>query len=415
MNVFLKNISVLLTPLGKAAQKGEAMKHLHEEKNVDILVQDGYFERIGNSLEAALPEETLQGTKIIDCSGLFATPGLIDPHTHIPFFGTRQEEYYMRLKGADYLQILQAGGGILNTTRAVRQASLEQLVECNEPFCNELFEKGVTVFEGKSGYGLETSTEIKQLAALEQLEKWAPQKIVKTFLGPHAIPAGFDEGSYMDVVIEQMLPHVQAQFPELPMVDVFCEEGVFSVAQSRRFLEKAAEMGFPLRLHADEIAYLGGSELAAELGALSADHLIAIEPAGIMALAKSNTVATLLPGTSFFLQKPFAPARQLIDTGAAVALASDFNPGSCTLLDPGWIAHLAAAKLHMEWQEILTAQTLNAAAALGIAHAWGSVEVGKESSLVLWDIDDWSLVPYFPGHKLARWVLSPKRLQKITI
>jgi len=220
-----------------------------------------------------------------------------------------------------------------------------------------------------------------------------------TFLGAHAIPKEYlNADEYLDAVILEMLPEVLARFPQRMCVDIFCEEGVFNLTQSRRFLERAKELGFDLKIHAEEIVFLGGSILGCELGALSVEHLIQVSEAGIQTLSKSQTVAVLLPGTSFFLKKPFAPARKLIDKGAAVALATDFNPGSCPILAPSLIANLAANHFQMTSAEILTAMTLNASAALGISQSYGTVEEGKKAHLILWDLPDYAAFPYLPGH-----------------
>jgi len=353
---------------------------------------------------------------VIVADYLVATPGFIDPHTHIPFYGYRHDEFFMRQAGMDYMEIMKKGGGIVNTTKAVRKASLHDLIEFNLRFAQEMFRKGVVAFEGKSGYGLDTASEIKQLKALEKIEEQGYQKVVKTFLGPHALaPEYEDYESYLNMIIEQMLPEVRKSFEDELYADIFTEEGVFTAEQSRRYFEKALSLGFKIRLHADEIQDIGGSSLAAEMGANSADHLICIKEDSINKLSNSKTVATLLPGTSFFLGKNFAPARKLIDKGAAVALASDFNPGSCTINDPTVIAHLASSKLKMTPEEILTAMTLNAASAIGLEKDWGTLEGGKFAGIVLWEIPDYRFIPYFPSHSMIHTVISPKKALRVNV
>ncbi len=389
-------------------KKGKDMSQITVMKDVDVYIENGRFKEIGHGIKPDIQGENGENIEEIDCSDLVATPGIIDPHTHIPFAGERHREFYLRQKGKSYIEILKEGGGIINTTKAVRAASEDQLIRQNLEYAMEMFSKGVVVFEGKSGYGLDIESEIKQIRVLCEMEKLLPQKIVKTFLGPHALAPEFDTyDSYMEFIVENMLPLVYEEFGGDIFADIFCEKGVFDIRQSEKYLEKAFELGFKIKMHADEIEYTGGSVLAASHGAKSADHLIAIETEGINALAESDTVAVMLPGTSFFLGKPFAPARRLIDSGAAVAVASDFNPGSCTFNDPHFIAHLASSQLKMSPEEILTAQTLNAAAALDISDEWGSIEVGKKCGLVLWNISDYRFVPYFPGHSIVHTVISP--------
>ncbi len=404
MKTILRNISQLATPQGHGARKGPEMATLSVMEHVDIYISEGRFVRIGPSLDISIkPEDT-----VIDASGWVATPAFIDPHTHIPFFGFREKEFFLRQRGAGYLEILQAGGGILETTRQVRAASIGDLVRFNLPFVSALQRKGVLVLEGKSGYGLDRQNEWKQLDTLSAIEKTSGIKIYKTFLGPHAVPPEFTSAdAYIDWLCTVALPELAEKKGIVDFLDVFCEKGVFNYAQSKKYLDKGIALGFKTRLHADEMSFEGGSLLGVKVGAFSVDHLIAIEPSGIRALADSETVATLLPGTSFFLNKPFAPARNLIDAGVSVALASDFNPGSCTLYDPTVIAFLAASKLKMTPSEILTAQTLNAAASLGIAEKWGSVETGKNAGLLLWDVPDYAAIPYLPGHERLKLVISP--------
>jgi len=410
MKTFIRNIRQLASPEGVSVRKGADMSKISIREHIDICIVEGRFSNIGPSPDISpKPEDT-----VIDASGWVATPAFIDPHTHIPFFGFREKEFFLRQQGVGYLEILQAGGGILETTRQVRKASTGDLVRFNLPFVRALQKKGVLVLEGKSGYGLDQQNEWKQLEALSVIEKASGMKILKTFLGPHAVSPEFpDADAYIDWLCAVALPELAKKNETVDFLDVFCEKGAFNYTQSEKYLRKGIALGFKTRLHADEMSFEGGSLLGVAVGAFSVDHLIAIEPAGIRALAESETVATLLPGTSLFLNKPFAPARILIDTGVAVALASDFNPGSCTLFDPTIIAFLAASKLKMTPPEILTAQTLNAAASLGIADSWGSVETGKNAGLLLWDVPDYTAIPYLPGHERLRFVIGPGGIQRL--
>ncbi len=410
MKTIIRNVRQLASPQGVSVRKGADMSKIRIRESIDIWISEGRFSNIGSSPDVSInPEDT-----VIDASGWVATPAFIDPHTHIPFFGFREKEFFLRQQGAGYLEILQAGGGILETMKQVRAATTGELVQFNLRFVRALQKKGVLVLEGKSGYGLDRQNEWKQLEALSVIEKTSGIKILKTFLGPHAVPPEFPNAdAYIDWLCAVALPELAEKKERVDFLDVFCEKGVFSYAQSEKYLRKGIALGFKTRLHADEMSFEGGSLLGVAVGSLSVDHLIAIEPAGILALAESETVATLLPGTSLFLNKPFAPARSLIDAGVAVALASDFNPGSCTFYDPTIIAFLAASKLKMTPPEILTAQTLNAAASLGIADSWGSVETGKNAGLLLWDVPDYTAIPYLPGHERLRLVIGPGGIQRL--
>ena len=410
MDLLIKNIKQLASPMGSKPKKGKDMGKLSIKEHCDILVRNSVIEEIGYNLELPLDFEG----HVIVADDLIATPGFIDPHTHIPFYGYRHDEFFMRQAGMDYMEIMKKGGGIVNTTKAVRKSSLHDLIEFNLKFAREMFTKGVVAFEGKSGYGLDTESEIKQLKALEKIEEQGYQKVVKTFLGPHALaPEYEDYESYLNMILDQMLPEVKKHFPDELFADIFTEDGVFNAEQSKRYLEKAQKLGFKIRMHADEIKDIGGSTLAAELNANSADHLICIRDDSISKLSTSQTIATLLPGTSFFLGKQFAPARKLIDEGVAVALASDFNPGSCTINDPTVIAHLASSKLKMTPEEILTAMTLNAAAAVSLEKDWGTLEAGKYAGIILWEIPDYRFIPYFPSHQMIHTVISPKKALRV--
>jgi imidazolonepropionase len=404
MKILLRHIKQLATPMGIMQMRGKCMQNIAVESDVDIVIEDGRFSKIGHRLSVDVSTEDT----VIDASGYVATPSFVDPHTHIPFYGFRHKEFFLRQKGAGYLEILQAGGGILETTRQVRNAPIDAIVDFNLSFVQSLKEKGVLVMEGKSGYGLDLNSEYKQLEALEMLEEKTGIRILKTFLGPHAVPPEYtNAGEYIQWLCDVVLPELAKYRNRIDFIDVFCEKGVFNYDDSEKYLKRGIELGFRTRLHAEEMSFEGGSLLGVKVGALSVDHLIAIEQKGIEALSGSHTLATLLPGTSLFLNKPFAPARTLIDNNVAVALASDFNPGSCTIYDPTLIAFLAASKLKMTAEEILTAQTLNAAAAVGLAHEWGSIEEGKQSGLLLWNLPDFSAIAYLPGHQRLKAIISP--------
>jgi len=336
--------------------------------------------------------------EILDATGKVVLPGFVDSHTHLLFAGTREDEFEQRLQGATYQEIAARGGGINATVRRVRQASKEQLKDLARPRLRRLLAAGVTTVEVKSGYGLTLADELKSLEAIADLNVEGPQELVPTFLGAHAVPPEFahDRAGYVRLLLEVMLPEI-ARRRLADFCDVFCETGVFNLDESERLLRQAQSLGFQLKLHADELTALGGAELAARLGATSADHLLCITDAGIDALAASGTVATLLPGTAFFLGLPYAPARKLLDRGVAVALATDCNPGTSMTENLPLIGAMACTQMKMLPGEVVTALTLNAAAALGRSDRLGSLETGKQADLQICDIPDFRQLFYHFG------------------
>ena len=348
------------------------------------------------------------------------TPGLIDPHTHLLFAGTRHGEVEMRQRGHSYLGILAAGGGILQTVRMTRAATDEELLKHGRRWLREMLSHGVTTVEVKSGYGLETEHELRLLALAARLSAEGPLEIVPTFLGAHAVaPELRDRPNaaevYLDRVMAEQLPQVVAQ-GIATSCDVFCEPGVFEIAQAERLLRAASDLGLAVRLHADQLRPSGGAELAAALGALSADHLAAVTSDGIAALARAAdnehpTVATLLPLASFYLaEERDAPARALIDVGVPVAIGTDFNPGTSPAPNAQLALALAVHRLKMSAAEALSALTINAAAALGMADSHGSIEVGKHADLTVWAVDSHALIPYWLGANLVQTVVKAGRV-----
>jgi len=348
------------------------------------------------------------------------TPGLIDPHTHLLFAGTRQAEVELRQRGLGYLDILVAGGGILQTVRMTRAASDDELLAGARRWLAEMLSHGVTTAEVKSGYGLDSATELRLLQLAGRLSEEGPIEIVPTFLGAHAIAPEFHDrtdgaAAYIDAVIDEQLPAVAEQ-GIAAFCDVFCEQGVFDADQSRRLLTRAKELGLPARLHADELRPSGGAELAAEIGAQSADHLGAISDAGIDALAAAAArgtpvVATLLPITSFYLDEPhYAPARRLVERGVPVAVGTDFNPGTSPAPNAQLALAFAVHRLRLTASEALVAATINAAGSLGLAASHGSLEEGKHADLVVWQPDSHTLLPYWLGADLARVVVKRGRI-----
>jgi imidazolonepropionase len=392
MDLLVNEIGTLVTPLGEGARAGTAQGQLQTLKDAYLVIQDGKVVEVGSGSPPAFPGPSLSA------QGKLVTPGLVDPHTHAVFAGSRVEEFLARTRGQRY-----TGGGILTTVAAVRQANQRELVELARPRLRRMLEEGTTTVEIKSGYGLTPEDELKMLSAIRELGQTTPLTVVPTFLGAHAFPAELSRQEYLDLVVEEMLPQAAglAEF-----CDVFCDQGFYTLEEARRVLEAAKRLGLAPKLHADELAPVGAAELAAALGATSADHLLHISQAGIEAMARAGVVAVLLPGTAFVLAEPYPPARALIEAGVPVALGTDFNPGSCPISSLPLVMSLAVLKLGLTPEETLCAATLNAAAALNRAHELGSLEPGKLGDLVIWDANFLGELPYFIGHRLALAVVK---------
>ncbi|HWH37826.1 MAG TPA: imidazolonepropionase [Candidatus Limnocylindrales bacterium] len=357
---------------------------------------------------------------VLDAAGGVVTPGLIDPHTHLLFAGTRHAELAMRQRGFGYLDILAAGGGILQTVRHTRAASDDELLDHGRRWLAEMLGHGVTTAEVKSGYGLDTTTELRLLRVAARLNEEGPIEISPTFLGAHAVAPEFRDrpaaaDAYLAHVIDEQLPAVAEQ-GVAQSADIFCERGVFEAEASRRLLDAAQAHGLAVRLHADELHESGAAELAADVGALSADHLAAVGEPGVAALARAAeggrpVIATLLPATSFYLLGDrYAPARRLIEAGVPVALGTDFNPGTSPTPNIQLALSLATLKLGMTAAEALAGVTINAAAALGLAQSHGSIEAGKHADLVIWDVATYEQIPYWLGARLVRAVIRRGRV-----
>jgi imidazolonepropionase len=356
----------------------------------------------------------------LDAGGGTVTPGLIDPHTHLLFAGSREGELVLRQRGADYLEILQAGGGILSTVTATRAATEDELVEHGRRWLAEMLSHGTTTVEAKSGYGLDLPTELRLLEVAHRLGKEGPVEVLPTWLGAHAVAPEFrarPDGTeaYVRHLVDEQLPGVVAQ-GRARFADVFCERGVFSPEQARRILKAAARLGLPPRLHADELAPSGGAELAAELGAMSADHLAAPSEAGIDALAAAAgaghpVVAVVLPSVNWFLMHEEAtPARTFIDRGIPVALATDFNPGTSPTASLPIVMTVACLSLKLTPSEALAAVTVNAATALGLADEVGSIEGGRQADLAIWNVPTHRQIPYWPAADIVRTVVKRGRV-----
>ena len=405
----IKNIGLLQTPTGSYSHKGSKQGANEKYTDAAIAIEDSKIAEITE--DGKEPEGDFD--EVIDAGGCLVTPGLVDGHTHLVFGGYRQHEIAMKLAGADYLDILRAGGGILDTVRKTREATEDELYEKSRAFLDEMLSFGITTCEAKSGYGLDVDSELKMLRVIRQLDDKHKMDVAPTFMGAHAVPPEYEErgDEYIDMLTDELLPQVRDQ-GIAEFCDIFCEDSVFNAAQSRRYLEKARDLGFSLKIHADEIEAIGGSQLAGELGAISAEHLIAIEEAGMDAMAEAGTTAMLLPATSFYLDKTYAPARTMVEKGIPVAIASDFNPGSCPSLNLQFAINLGSLKYRLTPEEVLTAVTINPACAIGRGDMVGTIEAGKQADLVIWDAPDFEMICYRFGSNLARHVVKKGVLVK---
>ncbi|UTI44203.1 imidazolonepropionase [Niallia sp. RD1] len=399
--LFIKHAAQLITVEGHTEKpaKKQAMSEINVIENGAVLVQDGKVLDVGetSAIEAKYPE-LIVAANHIDATNKTVTPGLIDPHTHLVHAGTRENEYAMRLQGKTYMDIMNAGGGIHATTRATQEASFEQLFAESKARLDKFLLHGVTTVEAKSGYGLSLEHEIKQLEVAKKLQQNHHMDIVSTFMGAHAIPLADkdDPERFVDQVIDEMIPEVACR-GLATFNDVFCERGVFTPEQSRRILEAGKEHGLIPKIHADEIEPYGGAELAAEVGAISADHLLRASSQGIEQMAERDVIAVLLPGTAFFLMAEFAEARKMIDSGVAVALSTDANPGSSPTLSLPFIMNLGCLKMGMTPEEVLTATTINAAHAIGRADTIGSLEKGKQADITIFNVPNYLTLSYQYG------------------
>ncbi|MCM1428764.1 MAG: imidazolonepropionase [Clostridium sp.] len=401
--------ATLTTPLGNSARKGSEMNNISTVHDAAVVITGGTISYVGPM--ADMPEFDKSKYNIVDAHGNAVLPGFVDSHTHLIFGGFRPDEFGWRLKGDTYMSIMERGGGIQSTVNSTREASREHLAAKAQWFVNRMVEMGVTTVEAKSGYGLDLESEVKMLDAISDIANDISTKlrVVSTFLGAHAVPKEYKgrTAEYCDIIIDEMLPKVKdrARF-----FDIFTEKNVFEIEDSRRLLNAAKEAGMELKLHADEIVTLGGAELAAEVGAVSADHLLHVSDEGVKRMVEAGVVATLLPLTAFTLKEPYAPARKFIDAGAAVALATDLNPGSCFSGSIPLTIALACIYMNMTIEETLTALTLNGAAAVGLADKTGSLEVGKSGDVAILHFDNYRMLPYYVGMNCVKTVISQGRV-----
>ena len=407
MDLVLKNIGLLATPAGKTAKKGKKQGEIKLIKNAVLGIEAGRI------VYAGPDDHTLKSGNVLDCKEKLVTPGLVDAHTHLVFGGWRHKEMARKLAGESYLEILNSGGGILNTVEKTRKASFEELFEKAYALLDESLSFGVTTLEAKSGYGLDLQNEIKCMELIKKLNQEHPIDLVSTFMGAHAVPKEHKESkdTFITLVCNEMLPVVTkknlAEF-----CDIFCEAGVFSLNETRFILSKAKSLGMKIKMHTEEITNSGGALLAAELGCISAEHLIKIDHAGIKALSESGVIALCLPCTSFYLNEDFAPAREMINQGVPVAIATDFNPGSSPNLNLQLAMSMASNKYKMTPEETLMAVTLNAAAALGKETDIGSLEEGKMADIVIWDSKDLDYIFYRYGSNLINTVIKRGKIVK---
>ncbi|MDY9919753.1 imidazolonepropionase [Porphyromonadaceae bacterium NLAE-zl-C104] len=404
-NLIVKNAAQVVTCSGFEGKRGREMSDLQVIKGGTVIVTGGIISHVlhpGEGIPVSERDYTL-----IDASGKALLPGFVDPHTHFVFGGYREEEFSWRMRGDSYMDIMNRGGGIVNTARATREATEEELIESGRQRLDAMMRLGITTVEGKSGYGLDRDTELKQLRVMRRLNETHPMDIIPTFMGAHAIPEEWKgkEDEFIDFNIREMFPLVAGE-KLAEAVDIFCEKGVFSVEQSRRYLAAAREHGFLLKMHADEIVPMGGAELAAELRCLSADHLLQASDEGIRAMAEADVVATLLPLTAFSLREKYARGREMIDTDCMVALATDLNPGSSFTASVPLLFAIACIYMQLSPEEAVTAFTINSAAAINRADYIGSIDVGKQGDLILLQFPSYKFLPYHVGMNIVETVIK---------
>ncbi len=415
VDLILHSASQLLTLAG-GPQRGVSLGNLGIIEDGAIAVADGVILAVGSTDEI---QRRFSAQRTIDAVGSVALPGFVDPHTHLIFAGDRAAEFEMRIAGASYMEIMDAGGGIISTVKQTRAASIDSLVTQARLRLNRMLAYGTTTAEAKTGYGLELETELKMLQAILLLNDEGPIELAPTFLGAHALPPEYadagEEGyeAYTVEIVEQMLPAVkqwwtkEANGEPLPFVDVFCETGAFNLSQSRRILSCAKEIGFPLKIHADEFDGLGGTGLAVELGAASADHLVQTPPEDIAALGQSDTVAVALPCTPFGLaEREYSPAKSIIEAGGILALATDLNPGTAWCESMQMAIALACRYMELTPAQAIAASTINAAAAIRRTEILGSIERGKQADILVLSVSDYRHLGYRFGTNLVSTVIK---------
>ncbi len=421
--MYIRHASELVTCRGKAPKRGSEMSDIGLIQDGAVLLADGRIEAVGttkeldqrlgldlgqaDALQPATGSASFQAAEtadiringqpvsVLNAFGKTVLPGFVDSHTHFIFGGFRADEFSWRLKGDSYMSIMERGGGINATIRPTKEASEEELIAVGMDRLNRMAEFGVTTVEGKSGYGMDCDTELKQLRVMKELDRRHPLDVVSTFLGPHSVLPEYKgrEREFLDHMLTHVMPLVREE-NLAEFADIFCEKNVFSIEDSEYYLNQAKKLGFRLKIHADEMYPLGGSELAARVGAVSADHLLKASDEGIRQMAETGVISTLLPATAFCLKEEYAPARKMIDSGCAVALASDLNPGSCFTNSIPLLIALGCIYMNMSIEEVITALTINGAAAVGRADTIGSIEKGKQADILIMKYPSIAYLPY---------------------
>ncbi|MCQ2609855.1 MAG: imidazolonepropionase [Lachnospiraceae bacterium] len=402
MKTLIKNIKELATPIGNTKKMGkEQNDNVRYYHDAFILIEDDKIIKVGEG------ECVEKCDNVIDAKNSLVTPGLVDPHTHLVFGGYRENELAMKLHGKTYLEIHKMGGGINSTVKATREASFDELYDKAKKILDRMLALGVTTVEAKSGYGLDVENEHKMLKVVKKLNEDHVIDLVSTFMGQHSLPDEYKDNvdGYIDLIINEMIPMVVKE-NLAEFIDTFCEKDIFTAEESRRVLMAGKEKGLIPKCHSDEIETIGGMEMASDVGAISMEHLIVAKTNGIKAMAKSGSIACLLPATSFYLGSIYAPAREMIDEGVAVAFGSDFNPGSCPCNSLITAMNIGCLKYKMTPEECLTAVTLNAAAAINRADVVGSIEEGKKADIVIWDANSLNYIYYRFGDNLVSKVIK---------
>lgn len=396
MNLLIRNIGQLVTVAtnGKPFKAGKEMGELGIVEDAAVLIENGIIRRVGQTGEVAGSADV----DVLEAGNRVALPGFVDSHTHTVFAGSREHEFAMRSKGMTYQEIAETGGGIFSTVKATRAAAKKDLLRSAERRLNAMIKSGTTTVEVKSGYGLNVDSEIKLLEVIHDLRRDHYMTVVPTFLAAHAFPPEFqdDKNGYVELIVNKMLPYV-GERQLATFCDVFCDRNYFNTHQAEQILLEAKRYGLIPKIHSDQLAAIGGTELAAHLKAISVDHLEHLTPEGVESLKKSGTVATVLPGVSFFLNHPYAPARSIIDAGIPLAIATDFNPGSSMSSSMPMMMTVACTQMSVTPEESISAATINGAAALGLSSELGSIEEGKQADIVLFDVPNYMHIPYHYG------------------
>lgn len=405
-NIIIKNANELVTCSGFDMKKGSEMDNLNVITDGCVVITEGKIEKVGKTKEV-LKDLDLKGYKVVDATGKCVLPGFIDSHTHFIFSGYRDKEFNDRLKGKSYMDIAKEGGGIVSTVKDTREASLEELVSSGYERLSEMIKLGVTTVEGKSGYGLDIDTEMKQLLAMNKLNDIHQVDVVSTYMGAHEIPEEYKgrNKKYLDFLVKEAMPEIIEKDLAI-FCDIFTEKNVFSIDESREYLKEAKKLGFKLKMHADEMFDLKGASLAAELGCTSADHLLNASKEGLLEMIDKDVVSTLLPLTAFSLKENFADAKFIIENGGALALATDYNPGSAHSYSIPLVIALATIYMDMTIEQTISALTINAAAAINKQGEIGSLDEGKKGDVIILNAPSYNFLSYCIGLNIVETVIK---------